>query len=242
MYKQIPLAISPDTELTFEHFYLCHDAEPVVLELQHFVTSPMETMSKISEPFLYLWGESGSGVTHLLSATQNANQALSMQYLPLKELMQYSPLDVFEGIETLDLICIDDIEQLAGKREWEEAFFYIFNRLRDSNKKLLVGGHLPPAQLSIDLSDLKSRLQWGLILHLPSLQDQDKKQALQFYAKQRGLQLNNEVANFMLQRCPRSSSVLFELMKKLDHASLAEHRKLTIPFIKTVLSADLNSL
>lgn len=229
MKTQLPLAISSDADLTFENYYQINTAAVIVSALKQFYTSS-------SELLIFLWGESGCGISHLLNAVQNDIDNVSVQYLPLKDLIEYPPRDILESLEQLDLICIDDIELASGHAEWQEGLFYLFNRLRDNGKKLLVGGHTSPSNLDFSLSDLTSRMQWGLTLHLPTLDDEDKKQALQFCSKQLGMKLSNEVANFLLQRTERSTGALFDLLKRLDHASLAEQRKLTIPFVKSVIA------
>ncbi|MFT6389853.1 MAG: DnaA family protein [Cellvibrionaceae bacterium] len=231
MYKQIPLAISPDTGLTFDNFYQSDPVKPIISELKKFVSN----LESHGGPFLYLWGEKESGVTHLLNAVQNHSSSLSMQYLPLEELIQYSPFDILEGVEQMDLVCIDDIDYLESNSQWQESIFYLYNRLRDGGKKLVVGGHQPPTKIALTLSDLQSRLQWGITLCLHGLTNEDKPLAIQFYAKSVGMELTNEVARYLMQRTDRSSRALFDLMKRLDHASLSEQRKLTIPFIKTLI-------
>lgn len=231
MYKQIPLAIFPDTGLTFDNFYQSESVAPLILELKKFVVTN-------GEPFLYIWGETESGITHLLNAIQNYNSSLSMQYLPLKELIQYSPLDILEGLEQMDLVCIDDIDCLESNGQWQEGIFHLYNRLRDGEKKLIIGGHQPPTKMKLTLPDLQSRLQWGITVRLHGLKNDDKQLAIQFYAKTLGMELSNEVAHYVMQRSDRSSRALFDLMKKLDHASLSEQRKLTIPFIKTLGISD----
>ena len=169
MYQQLPLAISPDAQLTFEHFYQRTGVELLMVALQQFIADMDE-----GENFIYLWGDSGTGVTHLLHAVQNTNPSLVMQYLPLKTLMEYSPSVIFDNIDQLDVVCIADVETLAGNVLWEENLFHVFNRLREANKKLLIGSHVSPAAIDMCLLDLKSRLQSGLILRLPPWLDDDR--------------------------------------------------------------------
>jgi DnaA family protein len=159
-----------------------------------------------------------------------------MQYLPLKDLSNYPPASILEGIDEQQLICIDDIEAIEGQADWQEAIFHLFNRLRDQDKYLVIAGHKSPKELSINLKDLHSRLQWGLVLHLNSLKDSDKQAAIQMRATTLGLELPDDVANFLLKRVTRSSSHLFAVISTLDKASLIDQRKLTIPFVKQTLS------
>ncbi len=229
MYKQIPLAISPESDSTFDNFF-------VSLSNQHLITALKQfSMSNTDEPFIYLWGNKGSGVTHLLEAVQNSAEFLSIQYLPIKELLDYPPADIMEGMEQLDMVCIDDFETIAGRADWEESLFHLFNRLRECRKRLLIASHLPLRSLPIQLADLQSRLQWGVVFHVESLDDVEKQQAIQFRADKLGMQLPDEVAAYLLQRIGRSTNELFSVVKELDHASLSEQKKLTIPFVKKIL-------
>lgn len=230
MLRQIPLPISLEGSAIFDNFFLTDDNRALLSTLKDFGTP------KSTDNFIYLWGEAGSGVSYLLSAIQNNLSALTMQYLPLKDLSVYSPTIVLEDIDQLQLICIDDIETIVGNRAWEEALFHLFNQLRDQNKHLVIASHKAPRELALNLKDLYSRLQWGTVMHIKPLDDGDKQAAIQVRATQLGLELPDDVANFLLKRVNRSSADLFAIISMLDKASLINQRKLTIPFVKQALS------
>lgn len=226
---QLPLAISPKLYSTFEQFYSTESNRPVVECLRSFVN--------LADPFVFLWGGTSSGVTHLLEATLLHHQTLSSQYLPLSQLLDYPPAELLEGMENFDLLCIDDLQEICGHKPWEQSLFHLFNRLRDTGKKLLIGSHQPPRQLPLELADLQSRLQWCTVFQLSSLDDMEKQELMIFIAEQLGLKLPMDVVNYLMTRVTRSTGDLVGLIKRLDQASLAEQRKLTIPFVKTVLAA-----
>jgi DnaA family protein len=152
----------------------------------------------------------------------------------LRELTSSSS-QILENFETISLVCLDDIHCIAGKKDWEEAIFNLFNRLQLSGNRLLVTAKSVASQLNLQLPDLTSRLLSGLIFQVQELEDEDKIAALQWRAKWRGLTLSKETGEFLLNRIPRNFSALINTLEKLDNASLAEQRKLTIPFIKSVL-------
>jgi DnaA family protein len=156
--------------------------------------------------------------------------------LPLRDLVGYAPDELFTGLEMVDLVCLDCLPTIAGRRDWELAIFNLYNLLRDQGKRLLVAAEHSPRELGLSLEDLRSRLQWGLTYQVHSLSDEDKQQALQMRARARGLELGDEVAQYIIQRLPRDTNELFWQLARLDHASLAEQRKLTIPFVKKVLA------
>ena len=188
------------------------------------------------EPFLYFYGPSGSGCSHLLQAAchQSARLGLRSAYFPMDEMVDYPPR-MLEGFDALDLICLDNIEEIAGHRLWEEAIFNLFNELRERGKRLLVAGHCPPRQLPLQLPDLVSRLSWGLVFQVQPLDDQEKIMALRLRAHLRGLELSDDVARFILNRSPRNMQSLFHVLSSLDGASLRAKRRLSIPFVKEVM-------
>lgn len=187
------------------------------------------------EPFVFLWGESGAGCSHLLqaachSAGQNQRSAF---YLPL-DLLQQGP-ELLDGLDQLDLVCIDQIQRVIGDPVWEEALFHFFNRIRDAGNSLLIAADAAPRQLRVALPDLASRLSWGLAFRVQALDDDGKLAALRARAHDRGIELSDEVSQFILHRSPRQTGEIFALLDRLDQASLSEQRKVTIPFVKQVL-------
>lgn len=221
---QLPLGIGIKDNITFDNFY------PAGNELL------VETLRQGDEHYLYLWGDRFTGKSHLLQAVCHAenNKGLHPVYLPLSESAILSPI-MLEGLEQTRLVLLDDIESIAGQPQWEEALFALYNAIKDENARLIVSSCLPPSSLKLELADLVSRLSWGPVFHIEPLHDGEKCAALQMRAEQRGLQLEDEVAEYMIKRCPRDMGSLFNLLNKLDQASMIAKRKLTIPFVRTLL-------
>jgi len=140
-------------------------------------------------------------------------------------------------MEQLSLVCIDNIECIAGEAEWEMSIFNLYNRILETGRtRLLITGDRPPRQLNLHLPDLASRLDWGQIYKLQPLGDEDKLLALQLRSKLRGFELPEDVGRFLLKRLDREMRTLFMTLDQLDHASITAQRKLTIPFVKEILS------
>ncbi len=155
-------------------------------------------------------------------------------YLPLREVMDHGP-QLLDGMEEVDLLCLDDLEVLAGQADWEEALFHIYNRIQQRQGRLLMAAAAAPRALGFQLPDLVSRLGWGLVFHLQTLDDEEKQQMLQMRAARRGLQLSDEVARYILSRGARGMGELFAALEQLDQASLQAQHRLTIPFVKRVM-------
>lgn len=213
-------------QATFDNFYQEKNAACI---------ATLQSLSDLPQ-YLYIWGSTGSGRSHLLQACCQSFQQkrLSVFYLPLKEFKNVS-VSILENIEQLSLVCIDDVEQIANSKMWEEALFNFFNLSRAQEQALVISGPCPPKQLPIQLADLLSRLTSGLVFQLHSLDDHEKLIALQMRANNRGFDLPEAVAQYLLRHCPRNTNDLFTLLDKLDKASLSAGRRLTVPFVKEVL-------
>jgi len=191
-----------------------------------------------SMDFVYLWGEVGMGKSHLLIAcAEKVQQAgFNVIYLSLAELIATSEPEVLQSIEQPDLLCLDGIDVVVGHKAWEEALFHCFNRVRSSGGKLLMAATKNPANIEFSLPDLVSRLATALVYQLPVMTDEAKQKALIIQAQSRGLILSEEVAQHLLRHYGREMNELMAVLQKLDDASLAEKRRLTIPFVSQVLA------
>ncbi len=133
------------------------------------------------------------------------------------------------------LVCMDDVDQTAGHAQWESALFHLYNRLQGRRGQLIMTANAAPTGLAISLADLQSRLCWGWVFQLHMLNDEEKKLALQLRARSRGLEMSNDVCDYLLRYFPRDTQALFGLLDQLDVASLVEQRCLTVPFVRSVL-------
>ena len=227
----LSLGVRLRDDATFANYY--PGANAVTLG---YVEHACETEDQWMDSLLYIWGNPGSGRSHLLQAAclrveERGGRAL---YLPLADLAKYGT-QLLDNVEFCDLVCLDDVEAVLGQPEWEEALFHAFNRLRDAGKQLLIAANAAPRKLPIKLPDLQSRLSLALVFQLHELSDDEKLRALQLRASRRGLRLSDDVGRFILARSVRSMTVLFDTLEQLDTASLQAQRKLTIPFLKEAL-------
>ncbi|AJR00171.1 chromosomal replication initiator protein [Hafnia paralvei ATCC 29927] len=188
--------------------------------------------------YIYFWSREGGGRSHLLHAAcaELSQRGEAVGYVPLDKRAYFVP-EVLDGMEQLSLVCIDNIECIAGEEEWEMAIFNLYNRILETGRtRLLITGDRPPRQLNLRLPDLASRLDWGQIYKLQPLGDEDKLLALQLRSKLRGFELPEDVGRFLLKRLDREMRTLFMTLDQLDRASITAQRKLTIPFVKEILS------
>jgi DnaA family protein len=218
---QLTLSLKLRDDATFANFFVGENG-PL-----------LECLRDPQVPFFYLWGAKGVGKTHVLQAS--CHLARSM-YLSLAE-RDILPMNIFDGFENLHLLCLDDIEAAMGDAAWEEALFHCYNRARDNHVKVIVASSRPPKLLACGLPDLQSRLLSGVSFEMKALSDADLLSALLMRAKNRGIFLGEDVAQFLLRHYPRNMQDLYNILNKLDNASLEAKRKITIPFVKQVLQA-----
>lgn len=228
---QLSLGVSLRDDATFDNYFAAGEINAVGLHaLQDFAVGTQQEL-------LLIWGARGVGLTHLLQAVchKAAEQQRLVQYLPMADVRGYDASELCDGLEEMDIVCLDGIEHICGNRHWEHAVFHLFNRLRDHGKSLLISSHTSPPSLPILLADLKSRLLGCVVYHIESLADNGKVEALRMRAAVRGFELSEDVANFIIKRASRDTVALFHMLNQLDDASLQEKRKLTIPFVKEIL-------
>lgn len=221
--KQLPLAVKLRDDATFSNFHGDHNAA---------VLARLQSALAARQPVILLAGDTGSGKSHLLQA---AAQAASGLWLDLEELRVLTPA-VLEGLDSADLVALDNLDVVCGQPAWEEALFHLLNRLQDRGAVLLIGLRSVPAQLPLVLADLRSRLAAGMLLQLARPRDGDRLIILKTRAERRGLELSDEVAQYILRRADRHTGALLAVIQLLDDASLSSQRRLTVPFVKAVMA------
>lgn len=228
---QLPLGVQLRDGNTFDAFHAGPNAELVGL---------VESCSRGVDPCsLLVVGGAGAGKTHLLQATcRGASVAgLATAYLPLAEVMALSS-DILEGLAAVDVLCLDDIHRVAGRRAWELGLMALCDGVRHGGGAVVAASAQAPDELDRALPDFRSRLGWGPVYRLHTLSDADKRALLQLRARRRGMSMGDEVARYLLNRRRRDLPALMRLLDRLDIASLAAQRRLTIPFVRQVLGAD----
>ncbi len=230
-FQQLSLAIKLDNQATFDNFYAPNGTP------QHLAKMLLQDEGK---QYAYICGSTGTGLSHLLQALCQKHSLRpgsgAAIYLPLKELRDYPAEQVLQGLESSDIVCLDDLEEVAGRKEWQEPLFNFFNLCNESGTRLIITAHTLPDLLEVVLNDLLSRLKSGISLQLVDYKDADLRRLLQHRASGLGLYLSDDVALFLLHRLPRNTHVLMESLEKLDAVSLREQRRLTLPFVKGVLA------
>ena len=200
MPRQLPLEISPPAEPTLENF-IAGAANAEALERVRALAA-----GTLQEAIVYLWGEQGSGRSHLLRAAARANPGL---------------------------VVADDVQGLDAAAQ--QGLFLAINAARDGQAAVLASGSAPPAGLALR-EDLRTRLGWGLVYQLKPLTDAQKALHLRAEAGRRGLRLSDEVVWYLLHHLPRDVASLNTVLDRVDRHALARQRPVTLPLIREALS------
>ncbi len=219
--KQLPLGVRLRAGAVYESFATGRNSE---------ILTALRSPNAVP---VWLWGAHGSGKTHLLQAACSAAGAAAA-YFPLDRSVSLPP-EALAGYEHSAVLCIDDVDQIAGNQAWERALFRLFNEAAELRTRLIFAAAVAPRRAAWVLDDWRSRAAACVVYQLHELDDQGRLEALRLRAAQRGLQMPDETSEYLLKRMPRDLPSLFDLLDALDEASMVEQRRLTIPFIRDEL-------
>jgi DnaA family protein len=223
--KQLPLDFKQNNEQTFAEFIVGSNTS---------LLKSLQTFSQSKETILYIWGEIGSGKSHILNAFTNycAENNKSAVVLAPNDLAQRENISL---IEMFDYICIDNIEQLAADSLLEESLFHWINEIKQYKKKIILACQISNKSSEWQLPDLKSRLQSGRTHKIKAL---DRHKVIDVFikqAQQKGIKIDIRVSQFLQNNCPMNMRYLSELLSKLDQITLIEKKQVTIPLIKKII-------
>ena len=226
--KQIALPLTLDRQFSFDNF-VSANAELIVASLESLVSGDGESQ-------LGLWGGPGSGKTHLLNASAEfaRRRGIVLQIYDAAQLLHCEASE-FEGYGDCDVLAIDNLDAVAGNRVWEAFFYQAINRCRGGDFRFVFSLGKKPADLDLGLEDLRSRLQWGLMLQLPANGDAEVREILRRRAALLGFELSGEVISYLMTRHPRDLSAQMAILRHLDGASLRQQRRITIPLVRQAL-------
>ncbi len=244
MIPQLPLALRWPRRQRFEHFHPGANAAALAA-VQALALQP-------GAPWVYLHGANGSGKSHLLIAACHAASAgqgspsaagagsagaattgRTVQYLPLASLGD--PAAAIRGVAGSELLALDDLQAIAGNRDAEHALFDLYNQAKAEGTALLFAADASTTQLALGLPDLRSRLGACTRFALKALDDAERREVLKEQAALRGIQLDDVVLDWLFARYVRDLGALLDLLDKLDQASLAAQRRITVPFLRDFL-------
>ena len=221
--KQLALILAPSPAPALDNFFPGRNSELLDL-LQNMVSG------RSGERSVYLWGEAGSGRSHLLRATISGLSAAGLECLHVSAA---DPVPVAAG--PLRAVALDDVERLDPPNQ--RTFFNLYNQLRERSGIVLAAGNAAPAQLRLR-PELVTRLGWGLVYQVQALTDEEKALALKAHAQARSFDLPHGVIEYLLRHQSRDLQSLLGILGALDRLSLETKRPITLPLVKQLLRAE----
>ena len=222
--KQLALELSAPPAPVFENFVPGQNAE-----LLGHLRGLGEASAR--ERMMYLWGEGGSGRTHLLKATIAARRRGGVDAV----YVACGPSMTLPGdVDRIACVALDDIDRLDA--EAQEAAFHLYNAMRERGGALVASGNAPPVQMTLR-EDLVTRLGWGLVFRVHALSDEEKARTLADRAGALGFPLPREVGDYLLARVPRDLPSLLAILDRVDRYSRETKRPVTVALVREFIRA-----
>lgn len=227
--RQLTLAMRLRERAVFESFV----AGPNLEAVEHLRSLAQGARTEVC----WLCGPAGAGKSHLLQAVcaLAERSGASAAYLPLAQLQPLG-LETLEGWQGARVLALDDLGFIAGARAWEQGLFGLYREAQERGAALIFAAAEPPLRLPFALPDLASRFAAATLLSLRPLAEAEQREALQLRARARGLELPPETALYLQRRFRRDLPTLYHLLDTIDEAALQAQRRLTVPFIRSVLA------
>lgn len=227
MLRQLTLDLGTPPPSTFDNFFAGANAE-LVARLRELYGALAD--GPLADRSFYIWGEAGSGRSHLLEALVHQAPPGQARFAGPQ-----SGLAAFRFHPAVALYVVDDCDALSGAQQI--ALFNLFNEVRAHPASALVAtGNAAPIGLAVR-EDLRTRLGWGLVFHLAPLPDDAKATVLKHAARERGIALADDVPAWLLTHFRRDMPSLMALLDALDRFSLEQKRAVTLPLLRTMLAS-----
>ncbi|RQS34712.1 DnaA regulatory inactivator Hda [Burkholderia sp. Bp8992] len=225
--RQLTLDLGTPPPATFDNFIMNEENDELISRLQKLDLAL--AAGPVPDRSFYIWGEPGSGRTHLLQALVS-----DASYGYARYLTPQSPLGAFTFDPRIGIYAIDDCDRMSDTQQ--VALFNLFNEVRAHPSSAFVAAG-PAAPLALDVrEDLRTRLGWGLVFHLSPPSDAGKIAVLKLAAKERGIALTDDIAAYLLTHFRRDMPSLMALLDALDRFSLEQKRAVTLPLLRRMLA------
>ena len=202
----------------------------------YFEKSNLSVLENLKrEDDLFIYGSCKVGKSFLLQSLCNyfSEQNKSSLYLPLKEMNSHGSR-ILDELESLDLVCVDDLETIAGNNEWERALFNLINNCLLSNCRIVFSSNINPSSIKFVLNDLMSRIKKINKMELYPVKSDNLTEAVRFFADLRSINIGDKEIAYLINHTRRSMGDLVTHINQLDKLSMQLKRKITIPLIKKV--------
>jgi chromosomal replication initiator protein len=196
---------------------------------------------------LFVFGSTGVGKTHLLQAIgiklKEENPRMRVLYVSSRvfesqyttAVIQKKVNDFINFYQSIDVLLLDDIQFLAGKLKTQNTFFHIFNHLHQHQRQLVMSSDRRPSDLDGMEPRLISRFKWGMTVELEKPDFELRRKFLTMKAAQDGLNISDEVLDFIATNVTDSVRELEGVMVALlAHATML-NQDITIDLARDII-------
>lgn len=196
---------------------------------------------------LFIYGDSGLGKTHLLSAIQfemqNNFPGINIVYIPAETFtneflysISANKVEEFdEKYRSADALLIDDIQFIAGKDQTEEKFFHIFNELYNQNKVIVLTSDRPAKEIKSISDRLRTRFSSGLIADVKAPEYETRLAIIQRKAELLNFNIGDEVIDYIATKLKSNIRQIEGVVTKLNALYLVSQMKPTITVTQNVI-------
>ena len=225
--RQLALQIQINERASLDNFFVSKNNNQTIQILKNILLSS----NKGAQIFIDDLGSNGK--SYLLQAICNdfSNSNNSSIYIPMQETINFDP-SILEGISELNLICVDDIDLINKRREWEIPFFNLINECYEKECFLILSGSINKLKA---IPDLTSRIKKMETLRLEAINDDELMEATQAISKNLNIEISDKNMNYLINNSKRDIKTIFRTLSQLEKESLERKKSIGLNLIKDVI-------
>ena len=228
--RQLALQIQINERASLDNFFVSKNNNQTIQILKNILLSS----NKGAQIFIDDLGSNGK--SYLLQAICNdfSNSNNSSIYIPMQETINFDP-SILEGISELNLICIDDIDLINKRREWEIPFFNLINECYEKECFLILSGSINKLKA---IPDLISRIKKMETLRLEAINDDELLEATKAISKNLNIKISDKNMNYLINNSKRDIKTIFRILSQLEKVSLERKKSIGLNLIKEVIQSS----
>ena len=228
--RQLALQIQINERASLKNFFVSKNNNKTIQVLKNIL------FSSDSGAQIFIDDLGSNGKSYLLQAICNdfSNSNNSSIYIPMEEAINLDP-SILEGVSELNLICIDDVDLINNRREWEIALFNLINECYEKECFLLLSGSINKLEA---IPDLVSRIKKMETLRLEAINDDELLEATQAISKNLNIEISDKNMNYLINNSKRDIKTIFRTLSQLERESLERKKSIGLNLIKEVIRSS----
>ena len=228
--RQLALQIQINERASLKNFFVSKNNNKTIQILKNILLNSNNGVQ------IFIDDLGSNGKSYLLQAICNdfSNSNNSSIYIPMQEVINLDP-SIFEGVSELNLICIDDVDIINKRREWEIALFNLINECYEKDCFLLLSGSINKLEA---IPDLVSRIKKMETLRLEPINDDELLEATQAISKNLNIEISDKNMNYLINNSKRDIKTIFRTLSQLERESLERKKSIGLNLIKEVIRSS----